>query len=64
VVPDREDHVQAAELRNSCRRRGLAIGTIDALLAALCLRQELLLLSTDHDFVRVADLVPLRLWGR
>ena len=38
LIPDREDHVRAAELRNSCRRRGVQIGTIDALLAQLCLR--------------------------
>ena len=35
-MPDQVDHVAAAELRNSCRRRGVQIGTIDALLAQLC----------------------------
>ena len=63
LVPDREDHVQAAELRNSCRRRGLAIGTIDALLAALCLRHDLTLLTTDRDFARLSEVVALRLWS-
>jgi hypothetical protein len=27
------NHIQAAELRNQCRRSGIPIGTIDALLA-------------------------------
>ena len=31
LVPDRLDHVDAAELRNKCRRAGIQIGTIDAL---------------------------------
>ena len=30
LVPDRQDHIDAAELRNRCRRRGIQTGTIDA----------------------------------
>ncbi|GMQ75239.1 MAG: hypothetical protein BMS9Abin01_0486 [Gammaproteobacteria bacterium] len=62
VVPEREDHIHAAELRNACRREGLQVGTIDALFAQLCVRHELLMLSTDTDFERIAKLSPLRLW--
>jgi predicted nucleic acid-binding protein len=62
LVPDREDHVRAAELRNACRRRGVQIGTIDALLAQLCIRHELTMLATDADFERIARLHPLDVW--
>jgi predicted nucleic acid-binding protein len=62
LVPDRNDHVAAAELRNDCRRRGLQIGTIDALIAQLCVRHGLVLLSTDQDFDGVARLTPLKKW--
>lgn len=62
LVPDRDDYVAAADLRNACRRSGLQVGTIDALLAQLCIRYELTLLSTDRDFVAVASLSPLKLW--
>ena len=62
VVPDRKDHIHAAELRNACRRQGVQIGTIDTLFAQLCIRHELLMLSTDTDFERIAKLSPLRLW--
>ena len=62
IVPSRGDHIEAARLRNECRGRGLQIGTIDALLARLCIRHELVMLSTDRDFDRVADRAPLRLW--
>ena len=54
LVPDRRDHVDAAELRNECRRDGIQIGTIDALLAQLCLRYDLTMLTTDKDFHDIA----------
>lgn len=62
LSPDRQDHIDAAELRNLCRRSGVQIGTIDALLAQLCIRHGLTLLSTDQDFVHVARHCPLKLW--
>ena len=61
LVPDRHDHIQAAELRNDCRRKGLQVGTIDALLAQLCLRYELPLLTADKDFAQIATLFPMQL---
>jgi predicted nucleic acid-binding protein len=63
LVPDREDHIAAATLRNLCRKRGVQAGTIDALLAQLCVRHELTLLSTDEDFSRIARYCALRIWG-
>ena len=61
LVPAREDHVEAAELRNKCRRKGVQVGTIDALLAQLCIRHELLMLTDDRDFGLMARHCPLRL---
>jgi predicted nucleic acid-binding protein len=62
LVPDRQDHVDAAELRNRCRRGGVQIGTIDALLAQLCIRHGLTMLTSDEDFQRVARDSALKLW--
>ncbi len=62
LAPDRQDHVDAAGLRNHCRRAGVQIGTIDALLAQLCLRHKLTLLTTDNDFKYAAKHCPLRIW--
>ena len=62
LVPDRDDHIQAAELRNTCRKSGVQIGTIDALFAALCVRHELTMLTTDNDFRNVATVVSLAVW--
>lgn len=63
LQPDREDHVEAAEVRNVCRRRGVQIGTIDALLIQLCRRHDLTLLSTDRDFLAASRHVTFRLWA-
>ncbi len=61
--PDRRDHIDAAELRNVCRRAGVQIGTIEALLAQLCIRHGLILLTTDNDFAGAAVHCPLRVWN-
>ena len=63
LVPDRVDHIEAAEIRNTCRRSGVQIGTIDALLAHLCRRHDLIMLTTDRDFESMARHVDLRLWA-
>ena len=62
IQPDRTDHIAAAEVRNTCRRAGVQLGTIDALLIQLCGRHELTLLSTDKDFVHAALHIPIKLW--
>lgn len=62
LQPDREDHVNAAGLRNRCRKAGVQLGTIDALLAQLCIRHDLTLLTTDKDFTHAAGHCPLRVW--
>ena len=63
IQPDRDDYIDAAALRNSCRRAGVHLGTIDALLAQLCVRHDLTLLSTDKDFVHAARHCALRVWS-
>ncbi len=62
LSPDRHDHFEAAQLRNRARRRGIQVGTIDAILAQLCIRYELRLLTTDADFARIAEHEPLERW--
>ncbi len=62
ITPDRDDHIEAAEIRNRCRRNGVQLETIDALLAQLAIRHELVLLSTDGDFRHAAEHVPLKIW--
>lgn len=62
IIPQREDHIAAAGLQNTCRRRGVQIDTVDVLLAQLCIRHDLTLLSTDNDFLHLARHAPLKIW--
>lgn len=62
LIPDRDDHIRAAALRNHCRRAGMQIGTIDALLAELCIRHDLTMLATDNDFKHIAAHCALKIW--
>ena len=62
IVPDRDDHIAAADIRNMCRRHGVQLGTIDALLVRLCLHHDLEMLTTDGDFHHAAGHTPLRIW--
>ena len=62
LSPDRQDHIQAAGLRNQCRRAGVQIATIDALLAQLCMRHDLTMLTADQDFVHLSSHQPLKVW--
>lgn len=54
-------HEKAAELFRQCRKKGLGIGTIDALIASLAIQNECALLTTDKDFERIASIVPLQI---
>ena len=63
ITPDREDHIYAAALRNQCSKKGIQVGTIDALLAQLCIRHDLELLTTDKDFSYISKVVALGIWG-
>jgi predicted nucleic acid-binding protein len=63
IQPDRGDHIAAAQLRNTCRRAGVQVGTVDALIAQLCIGNGLTLLTTDNDFMHVAKHCQLALWS-
>ena len=62
LAPDRDDHIEAATLRNTWRRGGIQVGTIDALIAQLCVRHGLTILSTDRDFENIARHTRLKVW--
>ncbi len=64
IVPERRDHIDAADLRVKLRQKGIQAGTIDVLLAQLCLRHGLSLLSADRDFIHMAKHIPLSLTVR
>ena len=57
----RGDFVLAAEIRNKCRAKGLAVTTIDAQIAAAAINHRCPLLTADRDFEAIARHFPLRL---
>ena len=59
LVPETSDHIQAAEIRNKSRRKGVQVGTIDALIAQLSIRYKLSLLTADKDFKHMSKAVKL-----
>lgn len=63
LSPAREDHIAAAQLRNHCRKRGVQVATIDALLAQLCIHHDLTLLTLDEDFRHIAKHSDLQMWA-
>lgn len=62
VEPTRDDYAQAAELSITCRRAGVQLETVDALIAQLCITHGLALLTADRDFVHAAKHIPLTIW--
>ncbi|MBI2615805.1 MAG: PIN domain-containing protein [Gemmatimonadetes bacterium] len=62
LVPEREDHVRAATVHTACSHTGIQVTTLDTLLAALCIRHGLTMLSTDQDFAHIARIEPLKVW--
>ena len=55
-------YVQAASLYRACRAKGFTIrSTVDCLIAQICLRDGLPLLSKDRDFEAIAKCSALKL---
>jgi predicted nucleic acid-binding protein len=62
LQPELDDHLNAADLFNRCRRAGVRIESIDALYAQLCLRYDLTMLTVDRDFRHMARHCALKIW--
>lgn len=54
---EKQDAEYAANLQVSLRRKGWQLGTVDALIAAIALRHDLILLTTDNDYKAVPGLI-------
>jgi predicted nucleic acid-binding protein len=62
VLAEIQDHLLAAAIVNGCARKGVAISSVDGLLAAIAVNRKASLFTTDRDFARVSRLFPLRLF--
>jgi len=61
IETERKDCVSGARLRNHCAAKGIQAGTVDFLIAAVCIRHQCSLLTTDKDFQRIAKHSRLKL---
>jgi predicted nucleic acid-binding protein len=53
----------AAQIYRACRRRGLTVRkTIDCLIAALCIEEDVELFHKDADFDAIARVAPLQVY--
>ncbi len=61
VLATEGDHLKGADLVTLAARKGVALSTPDALIAAQALNRRASLFTTDQDFVRLAALQGLKL---
>ena len=59
---DPADYEEAAHIHNRCRLRGVSGSSIDFLICAAATRREWQIFTTDQDFTRYANVVPLKLY--
>jgi len=58
------DFERAAEHFNACRARGVQGSNTDFLICAVAERRNVPVLTTDRDFIRFADILPISIHGR
>jgi len=51
---NRDDFIEASQLRNYCRSRGIQASPADFLISAACIRRNYPLLTADADFRHIA----------
>ncbi|MBK7585219.1 MAG: PIN domain-containing protein [Myxococcales bacterium] len=62
LLADRSHHVRAAQVANACRRRGVTVSVVDALIAAQTIEHRGRLFTADRDFEHIAQHSELRLF--
>lgn len=55
------DYEMAANFYNICRKKGVQGSHVDFLICAVASNNDLLIFSTDQDFIRYASYLPIRL---
>ena len=54
-------YLNAADIYRDCRKKGKTVRkTVDCLLAAMCLENDLILFHKDKDFDRISECTGLR----
>lgn len=56
-----EDYELAAEFYNTCRSKGIQASNIDFLLCSLAANNDLVLLTSDQDFLRIEKHIKIKI---
>jgi len=62
ILATKEQHVEAANISNGCRKAGVSAATVDCLIAAQCILLNGVLLTLDDDFKRISGCCGLRIY--
>jgi hypothetical protein len=57
------DYEEAASYYNRCRSKGIQGSSTDYLICAVAVRHDLLIFTSDRDFIRYKKLIPIRLFA-
>ncbi|NLV66147.1 MAG: PIN domain-containing protein [Spirochaetes bacterium] len=57
----KDDYIYAAELRNKCRQKGITAGSFDFLIASVAIRNKLILVTFDKDFINISKHTKLKI---
>lgn len=59
---DFETYIHASDIYRECRKKGITIRkTIDCLIAAIAIENDLTLLNNDKDFINLAKCIDIKL---
>ena len=62
IMPTLSTHVQAAEIFDGCRKKGITIRSlIDCLIASLAIEYDLAVLENDRDYSFISEVFPLKI---
>jgi predicted nucleic acid-binding protein len=60
VLASKEQHIEASNISNVCRKVGVSAATVGCLIAAQCIMGNGVLLTLDEDFRRISEHTGLR----
>lgn len=62
IMPSLTTHVQAAEIFDGCRKKGITIRSlVDCLIASLAMEYDLPVLENDRDYTHISTVFPLKI---
>jgi len=64
LLATQQTHIKAARIANACRSKGIAVSAVDCLIAAMAIEHNAQLLTSDRDFVYMAEHCALRLFEK